>query len=108
MHLLSPITPSWVPPVCICSALEMTGIKDLWDMVYCHRTKMTETGELCAKRRGQSLDWMWSLIEDGLRDQFYRNPNVADLLPQIIRDVENGDRTPTAAAFRLLHSLGGR
>jgi LAO/AO transport system kinase len=105
MHLLSPLSPTWVPPVLTCSALASIGIEDIWETVGRHRTKMTETGELQARRKTQALDWMWALIEDGLRDRFYRHPAVDALLPKLTRDVEKGATTPTAAAMRLLFSL---
>lgn len=105
LHLLSPISPTWTPPVLACSALEMTGIRDIWEMICCHRQKMTETGELQEKRKAQAQDWMWTLVEDGLRDRFYRHPVIADVLAKTIRDVESGETTPTAAADRLLLAL---
>lgn len=105
LHLLSPISPTWTPPVLACSALEMTGIRDIWGMICCHRQKMTETGELQEKRKAQAQDWMWTLVEDGLRDRFYRHPVIADVLAKTIRDVESGETTPTAAADRLLLAL---
>jgi len=105
LHFLSPVSPTWVPPVLTCSALEMTGIEDIWKTVCRHRDKLTETGEIEAKRKTQSLDWLWSLIEEGLRDRFNRDPVVSDMLPRITREVEAGKTTPTAAAVRLLFSL---
>lgn len=105
LHLLSPISPTWIPPVLTCSALEMTGIEGLWETICRHRVKITETGEMRAKRKAQGLDWMWSLVQEGLRDRFYRHPVIADMLPKITRQVENGETTPTAAAVRLLFSL---
>jgi LAO/AO transport system kinase len=48
---------------------------------------------------------MWSLLEEGLRERFFSNPNIVKQLPRMTRDVENGDMTPTAAADELLFSL---
>jgi LAO/AO transport system kinase len=54
------------------------------------------------KRRRQALDWLWALVEEGLRERFYRNPDVEKYLPGIVKAVEKGDTAPTAAAHRLL------
>lgn len=108
LHLLSPLSPTWSPPVLTCSALGMTGIEDIWKTICRHRTEMTETGEIQSKRKAQALDWMWSLVEEGLRDRFYRHPRIAELLPKITREVENGEIAPTAAAVQLLFSLDNR
>lgn len=108
LHLLSPLSPTWSPPVLTCSALGMTGIEDIWKTICRHRTEMTETGEIQSKRKAQALDWMWSLVEEGLRDRFYRHPRIAELLPKITREVENGEIAPTAAAVQLLFSLDNK
>jgi len=102
MHLLSPVSPTWTPPVLTCSALEMTGVPGLWDTVCTHKEKMTATGEVQAKRRTQASDWMWSLVEEGLRDRFHLHPAVSGMLPTITREVERGTTAPTAAAEKLL------
>jgi hypothetical protein len=45
---------------------------------------------------------MWALVEEGLRDRFYKNVDVSKALPEIVKAVENGRTAPTAAAHRLL------
>ena len=54
------------------------------------------------KRRKQALDWLWALVEEGLRDRFYKNPDVKKSLSDIVKSVEKGETAPTAAAQRLL------
>jgi LAO/AO transport system kinase len=105
LHLLRPSSSTWSPPVKICSALEESGIDQIWSMVLSHREKFSASGELDAKRRHQSLDWMWSLVEEGLRERFRKNSDVRSELPKIIEAVEKGEMTPTAAANRLLFFL---
>ena len=102
MHFLRPATPTWTPPVLTCSALETTGIDTVWQTVLDHRKKLSETGELEEKRRRQALDWMWMLIEEGLKEKFRTNPKIKKLLPRIIRDIEKGIASPTEAAGELL------
>jgi LAO/AO transport system kinase len=57
------------------------------------------------KRRKQALDWLWSLIEEGLKNRFKQHPDVKKRLPQIIHDVEKGTIAPTIAAEELLFLL---
>ena len=102
ISLLTPSSPSWSPPVLTCSALELMGIEAIWDTVLAHREKLTATGELNQKRRRQSLDWMWVLVEEGLKARFYSNREVNAQLPKIKHAVESGAITPTAAANDLL------
>lgn len=102
MHFLMPATPTWSPPVLTCSSLEMKGIDSVWNAVLEHRVKMTATGELEEKRHDQALEWMWTLVDNGLKERFDRNAVVKKNMTKIIRDVERGTVSPTTAAGDLL------
>jgi LAO/AO transport system kinase len=105
LHLLRPASPNWSPPVLMCSAREKTGIEEIWAVVMKHREIMTACGELAQNRRHQSLAWMRSLVEEGLRDRFNQHPEVQKQLPRLASLVENGQLSPTSAAGRLLSFL---
>jgi LAO/AO transport system kinase len=105
LHLLNPASPTWSPPVRTCSALTLTGIDAVWDLVCDHRDKLAATGELAEKRRGQALDWMWALVEEGLRNRFQRHPGVQARLPDLGREVATGRTAATRAARELLFLL---
>ena len=105
LHYLAPATPTWTPPVLTCSATEMTGIEKIWETVLDHREALTASGEIEAKRRQQALEWMWSLVEEGLKERLHKDPAVQRLLPKLTREVEEGTTAPTIAAVRLLFSL---
>jgi len=102
MHLFPRTTPDWAPVVLTCSALETTGISEVWETVWTHHERLVSSGALDAKRKKQALDWMWALIEEGLKDWFYQRPEVKKLLPEMIRTVEKGITTPPAAVKTLL------
>lgn len=105
IHYLAPSLPIWTPPVLTCSALEMIGIEEIWQTVLEHREKFMETGELEANRRKQAVDWMWSLVKEGLKEQFNNNPQVKKMLPTIIKEVKEGTTASTIAANKLLFFL---
>ncbi len=102
LNLLTPSSNVWSPPVLTCSAVTMDGIEDIWQTILDHRKKLEISGELMEKRRRQALDWLWALVEDGLRERFFRNPDVEKSLPEIVMAVEKGETAPTTAAHRLL------
>jgi len=108
LHFLAPSSPTWTPPVLTCSALEMIDIDVIWDTVTEHHRKLTKTGELIANRKKQAVDWMWSLVKEGLNDRFYQNLEVKKILPETIKEVENGTIASTIAASRLLDLLDYR
>jgi LAO/AO transport system kinase len=80
----------------------MDGLEDVWKTILDYRQKLTEAGELAEKRRLQAIDWMWSLVENGLKDRFFGNQKVKAQLPAIVAAVEKGKTTPTVAAHELL------
>ena len=102
LNLLTPSSKTWSPPVLTCSAVTMDGIEDIWQTILDYKEKLEISGELMERRRRQALDWLWALVEEGLREQFYRNPDVEKSLPEIVNAVEKGETAPTAAAQRLL------
>jgi len=103
LSLLTPSSKTWSPPVLTCSALTLDGIDEIWQVILEHRRKMEATGEMAEKRRQQSLDWMWALVEEGLLNRFYKNPGVEKSLPKIVKSVEEGKTGPTVAAHKLLY-----
>jgi len=105
LQLLQPTSPNWKPPVLTCSALEMTGVAEIWQTVMKFHNKFTASGELKYKRQKQALDWLWSLVEDELKKRFYANPEVKKRLDPITRAVAKGETAPTLAADKLLFFL---
>ena len=107
MHLLTPSTPTWTPPVMTCSSLESSaaGIAEIWDAVLQHRRELTATGELEEKRKQQALDWMWFLIEESLKERFFEHAAIKKALPTISREVKSGKLAPTVAVSKLLFLL---
>ncbi len=103
LNLLTPSSKIWSPPVLTCSAVTLDGIDEIWQTILDHRKKLESSGELADKRKKQALDWMWALVEEGLRDRFYKNPDVEKSLPQIIKAIEKGKTAPTIAAYMLLN-----
>jgi LAO/AO transport system kinase len=102
MHLLRPASATWSAPVMTCSAVELKGIADIWETVLDYRRRMLQTGELETKRRQQATDWMWSLVEEGLKERFFNDPVVQKTLPGLRHAVAQGSITATAAAGQLL------
>jgi LAO/AO transport system kinase len=90
------------PEVTTCSALESTGIERVWSSIETHLEAQRASGQLLRRRRAQQVDWMWSMIEDGLRAALHAHPEVAALGPALERDVREGLTTPTLAARRVL------
>lgn len=105
LHFVRPASPHWQPPVVALSALHKEGIADFWAQVEKFCAALQPTGEFAARRQRQAVDWMWSLIDSGLRQYFHQHPVVHASLPEISQAVAAGRTTPGAAAYRLLAAL---
>jgi len=102
IHLMTPASPNWTPPVMTCSALTNEGLPKIWDTIVEHRVRLTATGERATRRQRQQIGWMWSLIGDGLLDEFRESARMATMLPDIETAVLAGELPPAVAADRLL------
>ena len=105
LTMLRSSSPNWRPPVLAVSALDKRGIEAFWAEIERYRTLMAESGELEAKRRRQAVDWMWNLIDNGLRSRFRQHAQVRRRLEAVSSAVAAGSMTPAAAAHRLLGYL---
>ena len=105
LSMLRSASPNWRPPVVALSAAAGTGIDAFWAEIERHQKVMTETGELAAKRQRQAVEWMWTLIDSGLRSRFRQHAQVRHSLDAYCQAVAGGGMTPAAAAYRLLGYL---
>jgi LAO/AO transport system kinase len=105
LDLLRPPSPSWRPRALAASAATGEGIAAVWETIEAHRAALSASGELEARRREQARTWMWTLVEEGLREAFRRHPAVAARIEAVERDVESLRTTPAAAARSLLDAF---
>ena len=105
MHLLQPVSDTWTPVVVACSAVALTGLDAIWDLVLDHRQRLAETGELQENRKSQALQWMWDLVEEGLRERFFQHPGVKANIASFQNKIREGEMVPTTAARQLLFLL---
>src|SRR5690349_14516014 len=83
LHILSPRSPHWSPPVVTCSALTGDGIADMWRLVIEHRDKLTAAGELASRRGEQQVKWMWDMLEERLLAPLRSERSLKAALPRI-------------------------
>jgi LAO/AO transport system kinase len=92
----------WQPQVIQTSALGGQGVEAFWQKVLEFRAAQGADG-IAARRKQQSLDWMWERIESGLMQRFKEHPQVTALLPQMQAQVLDSLIPPSSAARRLLN-----
>ncbi len=85
----------WEPPVLQVSALEERGMDAVWDAIAAppHRARRQPASSR-AKRREQQHDWLWAMLDDGLKRHFLARPDVAHALPDVESAVLEARLTP--------------
>jgi LAO/AO transport system kinase len=106
LHILSPRSPNWTPPVLACSALTGAGIDDLWGQILLHRERLSASGEFAVNRRAQQVRWMWAMIEERLTGRLKQDPAVKARLPALEKAVAEGRLSPALAADEIAQAMG--
>lgn len=91
----------WAPPVVTCSALEDTGVDDVWDRVEAHREHLGADG-LASKRARQQLDFTWALVRDELDQRLRHSAGVKAIRADLRDAVLSGELPATLAADRII------
>jgi LAO/AO transport system kinase len=102
LHLLPSKTSGWKPQVLACSALENSGIKELWEIILSYFKVTRESGYFEELRKQQAVIRMHSSIIEYLNYAFYNQKEVKKLRPVIERQLYEGRITSYKAAKNLL------
>lgn len=102
LHLFPAAESGWTPQVLTYSGFYNIGVKEIWDMIYEYMDFVKANGYFTYRRNEQSKYWMYESINEQLRDNFYHNPIIKEMLREKEHQVLNADLTSFVAAKKLL------
>ena len=106
LHLLghhpSDSTLAWQAEVMRLSALNSSGLNELWEKVMRFQQLQTDGGRWLQRRQTQALTWMNERIQSGLKDAFTQHAGVAAALSHMQQEVLAGRIAASTAARQLL------
>jgi LAO/AO transport system kinase len=105
LRLVRSKTTAWTPRVVLVSALEGTGIDELWATVEEFCSTLDAGGELERRRAEQAREWMWSEVSESLMGALRHDERVTGSLEQLEAAVTAGELPPAAAAKRILDAF---
>ena len=105
LRIITPASPTWIPPVVSVSAMENRGLDDVWSKIETHKKLTSATGEWNTKRRAQQIRWMWAMVDDRLVGRLKADAKVKALIPTTESDVAEGLLTATLGVERLLSAF---
>jgi len=102
LHILKGRNDNWIVKVLLVSALENEGIEEFWEVLLHFITHMKNGKFFRVKRKKQSVDWMWKLLDDELMRIFKTDNRVKNMLVSTEEEVRAGHINPASAAKTLL------
>lgn len=105
LKLFPPKENGWRPKVLTTSALENTGIDQVWELTQEYLKNNKAEGYFQQKRLMQNKEWLLQTVEDQLKLRFYNNPKIEKALEEQLTLVENNKTSPITAAYYLLELL---
>lgn len=103
LYFIRKATEQWTTHAYTCSAYTGAGIMELWNnVIEVFMKQGTENGVLAARRKQQTLSWVYSMVEEHLHNLFYRSPNVIASKDSIEEDIISGTMTATMAVNRFI------
>ena len=102
LHYLQPATKGWNAQAFTASAINGKGIPELWSVIKKFEESIKQSGVFEKRRKYQSIEWVFRMVEDTLKDEFYNDDKVQNAITSIKEEISNDKITPTLAAEKLL------
>jgi LAO/AO transport system kinase len=102
LHLFPEAESHWIAEVLLASAKEKTGILQTWDMLERYIDFVSQNGYFQHKRNEQSKYWMYETINEQIKNKFYNNQKIKELLKQTESEVLAHKISSFAGAQKLL------
>lgn len=102
LNFLQPATPGWETRCTTCSALIPETLGTLWEIVEKFAASTRASGAFAARRKHQSIEWMHAMIQEELRERFFRDERVRQVLPELERQVASQTLSAAAAVRRIM------
>ncbi len=102
LHLFPPAQFGWMPLVETCSSTTNIGIEIVWKMICDYISFTKQNGYFVSNRQEQDKYRMIETINERLKEDFYKNPDVSKILSLIEKDLLAQEISSYNAAQKLL------
>ena len=100
IHLFPSMENGWTPKVSVCSAIENTGIVEIWDMITSYNSQMIACGWQNKNREKQNIYWLHHRIKEELGNKQYKFLLESGKLKTLEKEIIKGK-----TIYQLLSSL---
>lgn len=102
LRLFPPTESGWNPPVMLCSALESTGLVEIWDMLLRFQEHTKANGAWEKERQEQAINWMNENVEFRIKQLFFDNEMVKNQIVFLQQEIADKKISPMKAADILI------
>ncbi|MGV3526419.1 MAG: methylmalonyl Co-A mutase-associated GTPase MeaB [Candidatus Sericytochromatia bacterium] len=102
LHHLAPYSSGWEVPVLLSSALEGTGIAELWQALEAFAAQQRASGAFEKQRQAQQASWFESLVQEAVLARFFAQDGRQEQFQALRAQVSAGQLVVSEAVGQLL------
>jgi|GEM_PF-980 len=102
LHLFPTPKSKWTPIATTCSAVAGNGIMEIWEMITKYIAHTNRNGFFDYNRNEQAKYWLYETINESIKNSFYRNEKIMNILPEYEKKVLDNKISSFVAANELL------
>ena len=105
MHLFPANDNGWIPRTSTCSALEKTGLNDIWIQIesFVNQTKIN--GWFEKNRKEQQLFWFNRMVQNDLLERLKNESRFSELMHESEQRIRDGHDNAFVLAQKLVHEI---
>ena len=105
VEFIRPATEGWKTHAYRCSALQKTGLLELWAVMREFEKVTKKSGAFENRRQRQIIAWVKTMIDEHLHNLFYEDPVIKGRLPEVRAAVLAGVGSPSQAVAELIRTF---
>lgn len=105
LMMFSPREDGWNIPVILTSGLKRVGFDEYYTSMMSYFELMKKKGLFTKKRDYQYLSWMWSMVDDYIKDKIHNDKNMRELIAKCQKDIISKKTSPFSVAEILVDNL---
>lgn len=104
LHLFPATESGWIPEVLTCSAIQQTGLTEIWQQITDYEKRLKANGFWQRQRNEQQVTWMHRYIQQQLLQKFYGRAGIKQAIATAESNIKLGKTLPITAAKKLLNA----
>lgn len=105
MHLFPPNPNDWIPTTSTCSALDKTGLEEIWKQIESFVNATTINGWFARNRKEQQLFWLERMVQSDILERFQGIERFQNLMSNAIQNIEQDNENAFLLAQEIVKDI---